>query len=105
MKSLSINGQKLHEVKMLLVPYNSSTVSYLQYPKNRISYQVNENSVVVEIPSMLTLELFRKGVLTSDENAEITLSISGKKVGKYIIDEFRYPNNYSDIITIKFRRK
>ena len=54
---------------------------------------------------MLTLELFRKGVLTSDENAEITLSISGKKIGKFVIDDFRYPKNHSDIITIKFKRK
>jgi hypothetical protein len=43
MKSLSINGQKLHEVLMLLVPYSSGTVAYLQYPKHRINYQVNEN--------------------------------------------------------------
>jgi hypothetical protein len=34
---------------------------------------------VGEIPSMLTLKLFRKDVLKSDENAEITLSIGGKK--------------------------
>ena len=61
--------------------------------------------VVVEIPSMLVLELFRTGILKSDENKEITLSISGKKMGKYIIDDFRYPNNHSDIITIKFKRK
>ena len=105
MKSLSINGQKLHEVQMLLLPYNYGTISYLQYPKHRITYRVDENFVVVEIPSMLALELFRKGVLTSDENAEITLSISGKKIGKFVIDDFRYPKNHSDIITIKFKRK
>lgn len=104
MKSLSINGQKLHEVEMLLVPYNSSTVSYLRYPKHRIIFKATETTVVVEIPSMLTLELFRKGVLTPDENAEIILSVSGRKIGKYVVEDFRYPKNHSDNITIKFKR-
>ena len=90
---------------MPLFPYSNGTISYLQYPKHRITYKVDENSVVVEIPSMLALELFRKGVLTSNKNAEITLSISGKKIGKFVIDDFRYPKNHSDIITIKFKRK
>ncbi len=89
---------------MLLVPYNIGTVSYLQYPKHRINYKTTENEVVLEIPSMLTLELFRKGILSSDKDAEIALSISGKKIGKYIIDDFRYPKTHNDVITIKFRK-
>ncbi len=105
MKSISINGQKLHETQMLLVPYDDRTVSCLKYPKHRISFQVNERTVVVQMPSMLTLELFRKGVLKSDSNAEVMISISGKKIGKYSISDFRYPNDHSDIITIIFKRK
>jgi len=104
MKSISINGQKLHEVRMLLQPYDNNTISYFQYPKHRISYDVDENTVVVKLPSMLSLELFRKGILTSDKNDQIKLSISGKSIGKYVIDDFRYPKDYSDIITIKFSR-
>ena len=104
MKSISINGQKLHETQMLLVQYNDRTVSYLQYPKHRISFRVTESTVVVQIPSMLTLELFRKGILTSDNNAEVTLSISGKRIGNYSIADFRYPNDHSDIITIVFKK-
>ena len=105
MKSLSINGQKLHEVQMLLAPFNDSTISYLQYPKHRIHYQVVEDMVLVKIPSMLVLELYRTGILESDGKQDVTLSISGKKIGKYTIDDFRYSTGHSDIITIRFKRK
>ena len=104
MKSISINGQKLHEVQMLLQPYGNNTISYLRYPKHRISYDVDGNTVVIKLPSMLSLELFRTGVLTPDRNDQIKISISGKSIGKYVIDDFRYPKDYSDIITIKFKR-
>jgi len=104
MKSISINGQKLHEVRMLLQPYGNNTISYLQYPKHRIGYVIDENTIVIKLPSMLSLELFRTGVLTPDRNEQIKISISGKSIGKYVIDDFRYPKDHSDIITIKFKR-
>ena len=94
----------MHEVRMLLQPYGNNTISYLQYPKHRISYEVDENTVVIKLPSMLALELFRTGVLTPDRNDQIKISISGKSIGKYVIDDFRYPKDHSDIITIKFKR-
>jgi hypothetical protein len=104
MKSISINGQKLHEVRMLLQPYDNNTISYLQYPKHRIIFDVDENTVVIKLPSMLSLELFRLGVLTPDKNEQIKLSISGKSIGKYVIDDFRYPKDHSDIISVHPRK-
>ena len=104
MKSLSINGHKLHEVEMLLVPYNNDTVSSLRYPKHRILYEIIDNVVTLKIPSMLALELYRKGVLSQNQEEKIILSVSGKKIGAYFIDDFRYPNNHSDIITIVFKK-
>jgi hypothetical protein len=104
MKSLSINGHKLHQVEMLLVPYNNDTISYLRYPKHRILYEIINNVVILKIPSMLALELFRKEVLSQSQDAKIILSVSGKKIGAYFIDDLRYPNNNSDIITIVFNK-
>jgi hypothetical protein len=89
---------------MLLQPYGNNTISYLQYPKHRIGYVIDENTIVIKLPSMLSLELFRTGVLTPDRNEQIKISISGKSIGKYVIDDFRYPKDHSDIITIKFKR-
>ena len=104
MKSLSINGHKLHEVQMLLVPFNNDSVSYLRYPKHRILYENIEDRVTLKIPSMLALELFRKGILSQDQDAKIILCGSGKKIGAYCIDDFRYPNNHTDLITIVFKK-
>ncbi len=95
----------MHEVQMLLQPYNNNTISYLQYPKHRIIYDIDEDTVVVKLPSMLSLELFRTGILTQDKSDQVKLSISGKSIGKYVIDDFRYPKDHSDIITIKFKKK
>jgi hypothetical protein len=53
---------------------------------------------------MLALELFRKEVLSQSQDAKIILSVSGKKIGAYFIDDLRYPNNNSDIITIVFNK-
>ena len=53
---------------------------------------------------MLSLELFRTGILTPNKNDQIKLSISGKSIGKYILDDLRYPKDHSDIITFKFRK-
>jgi hypothetical protein len=104
MKSLSINGHNLHEVEMLLVPYNNDTVAYLRYPKHRIMYEIID-VVTLKIPSMLALELFRQGVLSQTQDAKIFIGVSGKKIGSYFIDDFRYPNNHSDTITIVFKKK
>lgn len=106
MKSLSINGCKLYEVEMLLVPYNKKSVCHLQYPKERIKYERinNNNELTLKIPSMLALELYRKEIIPQDQNTEIALSISGKKIGNYSIADFRYPNNHFDIITIVLKK-
>lgn len=104
MKSLSINGHKLHEVEMLLPPYNKGTVSYLRYPKHRIQYEIIDNIVTLKIPSMLTLELYRKGVLSQNQDEKIILSVSGKKIGAYFINDFRYPNDHSNVVTIVFKK-
>lgn len=89
---------------MLLVPYNTDTVAYLRYPKHRMSHEIFENVVTMKIPSMLALELFRQGILSQNQDAKIMLGVSEKKIGSFFIDDLRYPNNHSDIITIVFKK-
>jgi len=102
----TIKGQKLHEVEMLTVPYNTNTVSYLSYPKNRINFTTDEDEMILSIPPLLVLELFRKGVLPLDENESFPIHLSGKKVGIFKIVDFRYPNSYSkDLVTITLKRQ
>ena len=95
MKGISIRGHKLHEVKMLMVPYNEYSVSYLSYPKNRITFKTNEDEMVLFLPPLLALELFRAKILPLDEDEEFPIHISGKKAGVFKIVDFRYPNSSS----------
>jgi len=41
MQGIAINGMMLHEVRMLMEPYQKGTVSSLGYPKSRIRFAVD----------------------------------------------------------------
>ena len=63
MKGISINGAKLHELQMPMIPYLNQTTGYLSYPKNRINFHVKENEMVLSIPPLLALELYHLALL------------------------------------------
>ena len=101
MKGISINGMKLHEVKMLTVPYDRRTVSYLLYPKNRINLVNNNQEIILSIPPFLAIELYRLKILPQDEETSFPVHVSGKKIGIYRVVDFRYPNSIStDLVSI-----
>jgi len=65
MKGISINGNQLHKITMLMVQYKScNSIISLQYPKSRILFeQYNEGVLKLKIPSNLALEMYRIGAL------------------------------------------
>jgi len=106
MKGISIDGQKLHEVRMLTIPYSSDAVSYLVYPRSRIIFEKTDDCIVLCIPPMLAVELYRKGILPQNEEQAVQISISGKLVGSFRVSDFRYPNTSSDrLVTITLGRQ
>ncbi len=109
MKSISINGKKLHELLLPLVPYkNCNSIASLQYPKHRIFFEQAGGSVLrLSVPSNLALEMYRVGILPQDISHSFPVRISGKSVGKYKIVEFLYPNstNNSGNVFIKMQRQ
>jgi len=106
MKGISINDQKLHEVRMLTIPYDAKTVSHLVYPKSRIKFQLNEDKLTLCIPPMPAIELYRTGILPQDNNKEFPVHVSGRKAGIYTIVDFRYPNShYDDYVTITMKQQ
>jgi len=94
MKGISINGKKLHEIMMPLVPYeNCNSVVSSRYPKNRIEYTLSEDLLELVVPSKLALEMYRNGILPQDESQVFPVRVSGKLIGDYKVIGFLYPNS------------
>jgi hypothetical protein len=80
----------------------------LGYPKSRIDYQQEGDILILFIPPLLCIELFRLGVLPSINELPraVSIKISGKKVGNFELFEIQYPGNYdSDRIRLKLTKK
>ena len=54
---IAINGQKLHEVTMPQEPYYNGIVSFLGYPKSRMKFSLEEDTLRLAIPPLLGMEL------------------------------------------------
>ena len=91
MQGIAISGKMLHEVRMLMAPYQQGTISYLSYPKSRINFKVDGPKIQLSFPAMLAIELYRTGILPQNANDIFSVSISGKKLGNYRVLDFRYP--------------
>ncbi|MCP4326427.1 MAG: hypothetical protein GY787_32260 [Alteromonadales bacterium] len=104
MKSISINGAKLHEVKMHLVPHSCGVVSYSLFPKNRIFFELHEDTIELIVPTRLGLEMYRIGILPQDENQLVSVCVSGKSIGSYKVVNFLYPNNHDDVVNITLQK-
>jgi hypothetical protein len=107
MKSISINNRKLHEVEMLLLPYDQRTVSYLKYPKHRIQFEIEGDKLFLNIPVSLALELYRTAILPQNSDAGVSVKVSGKRVGEFRVVDFRYANSLSkdrNMVSITFQR-
>ncbi len=108
MKGISINGIKLHEIMMPLVPYdNCNSVVSQRYPKNRIEFTPCQELLKLTVPSKLALEMYRVGVLPQDESQVFPVSVSGKSIGNFKVVGFLYPNSsrYDDIVFITLRQQ
>jgi hypothetical protein len=108
MKGISINGKKLHEIKMPVVPYeNCSSVVSQSYPKQRIKFELYDDQLKLIVPSKLALEMYRVGVLPQDESLDFPVGVSRKSIGNYKVVKFIYPNSsaHHDIVFITMQQQ
>jgi hypothetical protein len=103
---IAINGQKLHEVTMPQEPYYNGVVTSLRYPKSRIKFSLEEDTLRLAIPPLLGIELYRSGVLPQDPEAPVLIAIGGRRKGQFTVIDVRYPGHggRSDDVTITFMR-
>ena len=108
MKGISINGKKLHEIRMPVVPYeNSNSIVLQSYPKQRIKFELCDDLLKLTVPSTLALEMYRVGVLPQDESQDFPVHVSGKSIGNYKVVKFLYPNAiaHDDIVFITMHQQ
>jgi hypothetical protein len=105
MKTIVINDHKLHEIEMLLEPYSDGTISYLRYPKHRIQFSVEGNNLVLKIPALLAVELYRRAILPQEQTQPVFVKISGKEFGQVQVIDFRYGHSYDrELVSITFQK-
>ncbi len=69
MTEIAINGTALHRVQLLLEPEVSGSVVHLSYPSERLRAVQDGDELELMIPAFLTLELYRLGLLSEEDNA------------------------------------
>jgi hypothetical protein len=107
-KGISIDNHKLHEIEMPIAKIDGKYPACICYPKSRIDHQQDGDLLILLIPPLLCIELFRSAILPSKKDLPRTVSIkiSGKKIGNFELFEIQYPSNYdSDRIRLKLTKK
>ena len=107
MTSVTINGHKLHEVEMLLTPYSENTVSYLKYPEHRMESKIEKDKLLLRIPALLSIELYRRAILPQDPAEDVSVHINERDIGRFVVIDLRYPNSLAqdrDIVSITLQR-
>ena len=78
---------------MRLEPYNPGTISTLKYPVTRIDHKFSEGQLLIEIPSFLAVELYRKGTLPQKQDTPVAVKLDGTPIGSFLIKDVIYPND------------
>jgi hypothetical protein len=92
-QAIAINGTRLDKVRMLLAPWAEGTVSYLSYPKTHVQFSMADETVRLAVPPLLGMELYRSGVLPQDCQVPVTISVGGRRRGRFTVVEVRYPDS------------
>jgi hypothetical protein len=56
-KTIAINGVRLDDVRMPLVPYSKDVVSSLCYPMSQIGFSRDDDTICLVLPAYLSVEL------------------------------------------------
>ena len=92
-QGIAINGKRLDEVRMPLIPWSDGVVSYLSYPKSRLKISLEEGTLRLGVPLALGMELYRSGVLPQDSQAAVIVVIGGRRRGRFVVADVRYPQS------------
>jgi hypothetical protein len=103
-QGVAINGHKLHEISMVMVPYSTGTISILRYPKHRIQHAHQAADVILMVPAFLALALYHQGILPHYAAEPVEIAVSGKRLGAFCVAEVCYPHWDHEAVRIVLRR-
>lgn len=97
MTKIAINNRNLHEVKMKQRELATGTISHISYPEHRIKTEVESNKIIVKLPPLLTLELYRSGIIPQNKEEAFPVRLDGKDIGLFRVIDLNYPQSlYTD---------
>ena len=101
MTEIVINGTPLHRVQLLLDPEVEGSLAHLSYPSDRLRAVQDGDDLELLVPAFLTLELYRLGLLSEEDNAAHEIAVDGKHLGTFYFGELEYPHRPGDEKRIK----
>ncbi|MEK6984076.1 MAG: hypothetical protein AABX33_05875 [Nanoarchaeota archaeon] len=96
MVKVKINDKDLHKVQMGLKSENDWCTSYLSYPKHRIKAETQNLKLILKIPPLLVIELYRSEILSQNKNKSMQIKIDNKDYGLYKVKGLMYPDELHD---------
>lgn len=90
-QGITINGQRLDEVRMPLEPWSERSVAYLCYPKGQLTFSFDADTLRLAIRPLLGMELYRSGILPQDARAPVEVALGGRRKGRFAVADVRYP--------------
>ena len=93
MTKIAINDRNLHEVKMKQRKYTIGTTSYLLYPEYRIKTEIEEDKIIVKVPPLLVLELYRSAIIPQNEEEAFPVKLDDKDIGLLRVIDLEYPDS------------
>jgi hypothetical protein len=70
-----------------------------------MQFEIVGDKLFLNIPTFLALELYRRAIFPQDPSKSISVRISGKDVGKFLILDLRYPNDYEKSVSMTLQRE
>jgi hypothetical protein len=101
---ITINGKRLHEVRMPLKSGSDRVVSYMSYPTSRFKASLEGGTLRLGIPLALGMELYRSGVLPQDTQATVIVAIGEGRGQRFVVADVRYPESSSDPVMFTLER-
>ena len=95
-QGIAINGKRLDEVCMRLKSWSDGVVSYLSYPKSQLKISLEGGTLRLGVPRALAMELYCLGVLPQDSHAAVIVAIGGRRRGRFVVADVRYPQSPYD---------